>query len=344
MTDQALNEVLAGAIPFSLDLRVPFRGLTQREGVLIRGPYGWGEFAPFDDYPDVRAARWLRAALEAAFTEWPEAAVTAVEVNAIIPGLDASLAGAMARSAIAESGCTVMKVKVGSAELADDEARVVAVRDALDSCLVSGVGRIRLDANGAWQPDQAITALRRLTRYGVELVEQPCAELADIAQVRRSIDVPIAVDECVRMADDPAALDLRGLADRAVIKPATVGGMRAALELADSVGIPVLISGSLDSSVGLMPGVQVAAVLASRDSALAAGLGTGRLLATDLVEQTVVPQGGHISVHRVQPSLEELLAARDQLSEARAQWWRARLQRAWHAGGDAARSWVDDAR
>jgi hypothetical protein len=49
-------------------------------------------------------------------------------------------------------------------------------------------------------------------------------------------------------------------------------------------------------------------------------------------------------VHRVQPSLEELLAARDQLSEERAQWWRERLQDAWNAGGDAARSWVDDAR
>ncbi|MFM1916761.1 MAG: hypothetical protein RJB01_276 [Actinomycetota bacterium] len=344
MTDRALSELLAGAIPFSLELRVPFRGLTHREGVLIKGPYGWGEFAPFDDYSDVRAGRWLRAAVEAAFTQWPETAVTAVEVNAIIPGLDASLAGAMARAAITESGCTVMKVKVGSPELADDEARVVAVRDALDSCLGAGVGRIRLDANGAWQLDQAIAALRRLTRYGVELVEQPCAELSDIAEVRSRIDVPIAVDECLRLADDPATLDLRGSADRAVIKPATVGGMRAALELADSVGLPVLISGSLDSSVGLMPGVQVAAVLSERDSALAAGLGTGRLLAKDLVEHTVVPQGGHISVHRVQPSLEELLAARDQLSEERAHWWRERLQGAWNAGGNAARSWVDDAR
>lgn len=344
MTDQALGEVLAGAIPFALELRVPFRGLTRREGVLIKGPYGWGEFAPFDDYSDARAGRWLCAAVEAAFTQWPETHVSAVAVNAIIPGLDASRAGAMARGAITESGCTVMKVKVGSPALADDEARVVAVRDALDSCLGSGVGRIRLDANGAWQPDQAIAALRRLTRYGVELVEQPCAELADIAQVRRSVDVPVAVDECLRMAEDPAALDLRGSADRAVIKPATVGGMRAALELADSVGIPVLISGSLDSSVGLMPGVQVAAVLADRDSPLAAGLGTGRLLATDLVAETVMPHDGHIAVGRVQPSLEDLLAARDQLGEERAHWWRERLQRAWQAGGDAARPWVDDAR
>lgn len=344
MTDQALSEVLAGAIPFALELRVPFRGLTRREGVLIKGPYGWGEFAPFDDYSDARAGRWLRAAVEAAFTQWPETFLTAVAVNAIIPGLDASRAGAMARDAITESGCTVMKVKVGSPELADDEARVVAVRDALDSCLGIGGGHIRLDANGAWQPEQAITALRRLTRYGVELVEQPCAELADIAQVRRAIDVPIAVDECVRMADDPASLNLRGQADRAVIKPATVGGMRAALEIADSVGVPVLISGSLDSSVGLMPGVQVAAVLGERDTALAAGLGTGRLLASDLVAETVIPREGQIAVGRVQPHLEELLTARDQLSEDRALWWRERLQSAWHAGGDAARSWVDDAR
>jgi O-succinylbenzoate synthase len=325
------DSLRATAIPFAVALRIPFRGLTVREGMVIQGPRGWGEFAPFDDYSDARAARWLTSAVEAAYAPWPTLLRSAIPVNAIIPGVDASTAGLLAREAIAESGCAVIKVKVGSPELADDEARVVAVRDALD---VAGGGVIRLDANGAWSTEQAIRALRRLVAYGVELVEQPCATLEEIAAVRRAVDVPIAVDECVRLADDPGSVSVRDAADVAVIKPPTLGGVLASMRVAESLGVPILVSGSLDTSVGLATPLAFAA--AWPDLHLASGLGTGRLLATDLVEQTIVPRRGALPVVHLAPELDHLLAARDAVSVERVAYWWARLERAWHAGADRA--------
>ncbi|MBM3670340.1 MAG: O-succinylbenzoate synthase [Actinobacteria bacterium] len=318
-------------MPFAVTLRVPFRGVTVREGMVIQGPRGWGEFAPFDDYSDARAARWLVSAVEAAYAPWPALARSAVTANAIIPGVDASTAGLMAREAIAESGCTVIKVKVGSVELADDEARVVAVRDALD---VTGGGAIRLDANGAWSPEQAIRALRRLGAYGIELVEQPCASLEDIAEVRRVVSIPIAVDECVRLASDPQAVSVKEAADYAVIKPSTLGGVTASMRVAESLGVPIVVSGSLDTSIGLATPLAFAG--AWPDLPLASGVGTGRLLATDLVEQTLVPRRGSLPVVHPAPDLDRLLVARDAVPTDRVPYWWSRLKRAWHAGADRA--------
>ena len=70
VADPLLRAVLEGAIPFALPLRRRFRGLDVREGMLLRGPQGWGEFAPFDDYSDRAASRWLDSAIEAAFAEF----------------------------------------------------------------------------------------------------------------------------------------------------------------------------------------------------------------------------------------------------------------------------------
>ena len=156
--DVSLEEVQAACVPIRLPMRYEFRGVRQREGILIKGPSGWGEFSPFEEYNDTIAARWLACALEAAFGEWPSPVRTSVPVNAIVPALDSASAGALAREAIWQLGCHTIKVKVGG-DLPDDEARVVAVRDALDASQVDG--RIRLDANGSWSVAEAERALAR---------------------------------------------------------------------------------------------------------------------------------------------------------------------------------------
>ena len=167
-------------------------------------------------------------------------------------------AGALARAAIVDNGCRTIKVKIGTS-LADDEARVVAVRDALDS--TGADGRIRLDVNGMWSLDQARTSLRRLGRYGIEYVEQPCRDLNDVARLRAEIDIPIAIDEGIRLAGDPTTVRLQGIADYAICKPMTLGGAVATGRVAGAVGVPVVISGSLDSSIGLASCVATAASL-----------------------------------------------------------------------------------
>jgi len=321
--EPTLEELLANAVAYALPMRVDFRGLRVREGMLIKGPNGWGEFAPFDDYTDQRASRWLAAAIEAAWGEFPQAHRNVVEVNAIIPALDSMQAGALAREAVWDHGCRTVKVKVGG-NLAEDEARVVAVRDVLDGAGIEG--GIRLDANAAWSVDEAVSALRRLLAYGIDYVEQPCAELDDVARVRAEVDVAVAIDEGIRLADDPAGIRLDGLVDYAVCKPMTLGGAFATKAIAERIGVPVVISGSLDSGIGLTTCLAAAAALP--DLPLASGLGTGALLVEDLTASPVLPRDGMIEVRRWAPDLDALVRASDRVNPDRLQWWRRRLSRA----------------
>jgi len=331
--DLTLAQILRDAVPYSLPMRQSLRRITEREGLLIRGASGWGEFAPFDDYSAARSAPWLASAVESAFGSWPEPLRDRVPVNAIIPGLSANDAGALARRAVLEHGCTTFKIKVaGLGEvLADDEARVVAVRDAADSTLRSlgddRPARIRIDANGGWSAQDAERALRRLSAYDLEYVEQPCPTVDETAELRGNTDVPIAMDESVRFGE-ARAFDV---ADIIIVKVGPSGGVAAALDLARRWGGPVVVSGALDSAVGLAAGVALAAALGGEPSA--AGLGTGLLLERDVVSPPLVPHDGHLPVQRVAPDLDALMAARDRLGDDKARWWRQRLVDAWEAGG-----------
>ena len=331
--DVTLSDILRDAVPYALPLRRRFRGIDTREGLLIRGPSGWGDFAPFDDYAPRGCALWLASAVEAAFGSWPEPRREIVPVNAIIPAVSAQDAAALARQAVLEHGCTTIKVKVAAMGevLADDEARVAAVRHAADAALASapkpeGVS-IRLDANGGWSADDAIRALARLAAYGIEYVEQPCASVDETLVLRRSLDLPIALDESVRYAD-PRAFEA---ADIVILKAAPLGGVAAALALARAWGGPVVVSGALDSAVGLASGLALAAALTGDPPAC--GLGTGTLLARDVIAPPLVPFEGHLPVERIAPDLDALMAARDLIGDARARWWRQRLVDAWEGGG-----------
>lgn len=326
MTDRHLQRLLDAAVPFALPLRRTFRGVDVREGMLIEGPHGWGEFAPFADYSPQAAARWLASAIEAAFEGWPEPLREFVEVNAIIPELSADEAEELAREAVAR-GCSTIKIKVGgSPDL--DLARIAVVREVLDATFGPSVGRIRLDANAQWTRDQAIAMLERCTRYGIEYAEQPCSSLADLAVVRQETGVRIAVDEGIRTSDDPGSLELGDAADIAIIKPATLGGVRASLELASGLGMPVVVSGAMDSSVGL--GTALAFAGALPELSLASGFGTGALLADDLVAHPVVPAAGRLSIGRIQPDASALERARARVNDPGP--WRDRLTAVWNAG------------
>lgn len=330
--DISLADILRDAVPYALPLTRPFRGITVREGLLIRGPSGWGDFAPFDDYSQRRAAPWLASAVEAAFGHWPEPRREIVPVNAIIPAVPAQDAAALARQAVLEHGCSTIKIKVAAMGelLADDEARVAAVRHAADSAVAS-IGSepvaIRLDANGGWSAVDAARALGRLAAYDIEYVEQPCASVEETLALRRTLEIPVALDESVRFGD-PRAFEA---ADIVIVKVAPLGGVAAALALARSWGGPVVVSGALDSAVGLASGLALAAALTGDPPAC--GLGTGTLLARDVISPPLVPFEGHLPVERIAPDLDALMAARDLIGDDRARWWRQRLVDAWDAGG-----------
>jgi len=202
-------------------MQTRFRGITVREGALIEGPAGWGEFSPFPEYGPRECARWLAGALEAATSGWPTPVRAEIPVNVTVPAVGAEQAHAI----VAGSGCRTAKVKVAERgqPLSADTARVEAVRDALGPD-----GRIRVDANGAWDVAEAQRALRELGRFGLEYAEQPCATLAELAELRRRVDVPVAADESIRRAEDPLAVRAAGAADIVVLKVQPLGGVRAA--------------------------------------------------------------------------------------------------------------------
>lgn len=319
------------AVPYAVPLRRRFRGTELREGMLLRVGDAWGEWAPFPEYDDVTAARWLGGALEAARQQWPTPRRGSIAVNAIVPALAPDVVTALVEDAVGVDGCTVVKVKVGERgqEFADDVARVAAVRAALDDCGAPD-GRIRVDVNGAWSVEDAAERLAVLDDLaaGLEYAEQPCATVDELARLRDRTDVRLAVDEGLRLADsigEQLVASLRAAADVLIVKAAPMGGVGRALAAARAVGLPVTVSGALDTTVGLSAGLALASALP--EPPLACGLGTGRLLAADTTSETAVPRDGRMSVVRHAPDAAALAAARDLVADDRAVWWAQRLTR-----------------
>lgn len=284
--------MLADPLVYATPLRTRFRNIDVRDGVLVRGEAGWGEFSPFWDYDDVESAAWLRAALESATRGWPDPVRTRVPVNVTIPAVGPEAAH---RLVISSGGCTTAKVKVAQTgqDVGEEVARLEAVRDALGPS-----GHIRIDANAAWDLDEALRRLPVLDRAagGLEYAEQPVPEVADLAALRRRQHVPIAADESIRRAADPLAVRRAEAADVVVLKVQPLGGVRACLALAEAVGLPVVVSSALESSVGIAAGLALAGALP--ELPYACGLATVHLLERDAVVSPLLPTDGAMPVLR----------------------------------------------
>lgn len=301
---------------FSIPLRTRFRGITVREGVLLRGDAGWGEFSPFLEYDDEVSRPWLAAAREAADLGWPAPLRDTVPVNVTVPATDPGRAHAIVRA----GGCRTAKVKVAEPgqQLADDLARVEAVRDALGPD-----GLVRVDANGAWDVGAAVRAIAALDRAagGLEYVEQPVASVEDLARVRRRVDVPVAADESIRRAADPYRVRDLEAADVAVLKVQPLGGVRACLRIAEDIGLPVVVSSAIESSVGIAAGVALAAALPELHHAC--GLATVQMLTDDVATAPLLPVDGLLPVGAV--DVDEAALARLAAADDRAAHWRDRV-------------------
>ncbi len=325
VTLPSLDEVRKSAHVVSLPMRVRFRGIVVREALLLDGPYGWGEFSPFVEYDDEEAATWLASGIEAAWQGWPAARRQRVEVNATVPAVPASKVSAV----LDRFGpCGTVKVKVAESGqgLADDVARVRAVRVARPDAA------IRVDANGAWTVAEAVAALRSLSEVGLQYAEQPCTSVEELVALREmldreQVDTVLAADESVRKADDPLRVARTGAVGVAVVKVAPLGGVARTLRVAEqlaALGVRVVVSSALDTSVGIAAGVAAAAALP--DAPLACGLGTVALFESDVCRQPLTPSSGELPVLTVAP-----LPDPDRFSAepARSEWWLDRLERCW---------------
>jgi O-succinylbenzoate synthase len=316
-----LEELLAGAHVVSLPMRVKFRGIMERESLLLQGPAGWGEFCPFPEYGDAEASRWLASAVEAAWQGFPAPLRGVIPVNATVP----AVAAGRVPEVLARFG-RVDAVKVKVAEqgqtLDDDAARLAAVRSALPDAA------IRVDANGGWDVPAAVEALTRLAGVGLEYAEQPVPTIEGLAEVRsrlRTAGTPvlIAADESVRKESDPLRVARAGAADLIVVKVAPLGGVRRALDLVAQAGLPAVVSSALDTSVGIRAGLALAAALP--ELPYACGLGTVSLFESDITSDPLVADDGAIRLRDVaaDAGLLEQYAA----TPARRDWWLDRLRR-----------------
>ncbi|HXT42874.1 MAG TPA: o-succinylbenzoate synthase [Pseudonocardiaceae bacterium] len=325
MTDPTtINTVDFGAARvYAIPMRTRFRGITVREGMLIEGPAGWGEFCPFTDYDDTVSASWLATTIEQCTLGWPEPVRDRISINCTVPPVGPD----RAHEITARSGCRTAKVKVADhpESLAEDLARVEAVRDALGPS-----GAIRVDANGVWDVDSAVAAIRLLDKAvgGLEYVEQPCRTIEELAAVRRQVDVRIAADESIRRAEDPLRVAVAGAADVAVIKCTPLGGVRRSLQVAEAARLPCVVSSALETSVGLAAQVALAGALPELD--FACGLGTLSLLDGDVVPDaaSLRPVDGYLAIPRTPPTPDPALLDTYELTDPeQAAWWRDRLAR-----------------
>ncbi|MGA1836342.1 o-succinylbenzoate synthase [Herbiconiux sp. 11R-BC] len=325
MTDlPALDELLHRLRVVAIPLHTRFRGQTVRELALFEGPEGWTEFSPFPEYADAEAASWLAAAIEFGWAPTPPLLRTRIPVNATLPAVAAT---EVARVLAHYDGCRTVKVKVAETgqTLDDDVARVRETRR-----ILGPEGRIRLDANGGWNVDEAEHAVHRLVEFDLEYLEQPCATVPELAEIRERtayLGVPIAADESVRKAEDPLAVARAGAADLVIVKAQPLGGIRRALAVVAEAGLPAVVSSALESSVGIAMGAHLAAALPELD--YDCGLATVDLFTGDVVPAgaSLVPRGGSIPVSRPEP--DPALLGRFEASPERTAWWHARISRCW---------------
>jgi O-succinylbenzoate synthase len=309
----ALDELLERLHVVALPMRVRFRGIDVREVALIEGPCGWGEFGAFVEYQPPEAAHWLASGIEAAYSPSPEPVRDRIPINATVPAVDAArVPEVLAR--FPGAGTAKVKVAEPGQTLADDVARVEAVR--------ALVPVVRVDANGGWTVAEAAAAARALTASGpLEYLEQPCATVPELAELRRLVDVPVAADESIRKASDPLRVVRERAADVAVVKVAPLGGVARLLDVARQIDIPIVLSSALDSAVGMTRGLLAAGCLPTLQHAC--GLGTGGLFVEDVAD-VARSVDGFLPVGPVAPDPARLagLAA----GPARRDWWIGRVR------------------
>lgn len=308
--DQSLLETMRVV---ALPMKTNFRGIKVREVALFKGEYGWGEFSPFLEYSEAESAPWLLSAIEAATKPRPELFRQSIKVNGTMPALN----NPEEIEGIVNSfpGVNTFKVKVGD-NLSEDIARLAKVR------ALRPQSKLRIDVNGNWSVGEAITNLRAIYENigPLEYVEQPCATVEELRELKEKLqnNIPIAGDEVLRKARDPFAIDLKGAVDILMLKVQPLGGIVRAHKLAEHHKLPVVVSSSLESAVGISYGLFLAASLPELN--FDCGLGTGSLLATNVAELPII--NGEIQIREFEPEFSG-----NEVAPERYEWWKNRVMK-----------------
>ena len=302
----------------ALPVKSNFRGLKIREVAVFEGPAGWSEFSPFIEYQNKEAAAWLKAAIESATLATPTGIRDVILINATIPNIPVTEVAALLKDF---DGCNTVKIKVN--DYKNDRAIAAEVIRVIPSA------KIRIDANGAWNLEEAVINIRNYEDEFVshlDYVEQPCIDIADLKLLRKKIKTKIAVDESIRKHLNGDLTKLKEVADIAIIKWAPSGGITAALNLIEKIKLPVVVSSALDSSIGISNGLSLASAIPNLYGPC--GLGTVALLKADVTSAPLVASNGVLKNQKITPDrISELKAGKD-----RQTWWQDRANAIYDGG------------
>ncbi len=205
-----------------------------------------------------------------------------VAVNAAIGAADNTLIHRIREAS--QRGFRVLKVKVGVGDAGEELGLLQGVAARLPPEI-----SFRLDANGAWDERVARSFLEGLAGLPVESVEEPLAgaDPEGLLRLARVAPFPLALDESLpRLIADGWSTRLP--AQRIVVKPMVLGGIRPAMRLARKSGRTVIVTTTLEAAPGRWIVAQLAAAL---DTGLCHGLDTGGWLAEDVSEGPTVESG-----------------------------------------------------
>ncbi|MCH7662098.1 MAG: dipeptide epimerase [Euryarchaeota archaeon] len=178
-----------------------------------------------------------------------------------------------------ERGYGTLKVKLGTER---DEEIIETVRKEAPEAT------IRVDANEAWSPREAVRKIEALSGYGVEFVEQPVpAENPEgMAFVRERSALPIAADEsCVTLSDIPQVAEIADIANVKLMKCGSLREARAMFEAARAHGLETMLGCMNESNASIAAACQFAPLLDYAD------LDGSLLLAEDPYEGVSMPAG-----------------------------------------------------
>ncbi|HEY7853932.1 MAG TPA: o-succinylbenzoate synthase [Aquiluna sp.] len=304
-----------------LPLTTSFRGLTTRELVVFKGSKRWAEFSAFVEYDDQEAANWLKAALSFANDDLPEIKREWIPVNATLPAVPLPEVDSVLGSF---PGFRTVKIKV-SENPGSKEQDLARIRHVFEN--YPGT-KIRLDANGALRVNEAIEIIEELGEIKLQYFEQPVRTIGELSQLReeiarRGLKTKIAADESIRKVSDPLRVAKEQAADIAVLKVQPLGGIASAAAIAKQSGLEVVVSSALESSLGIVQGLYLAASLDSLD--YDCGLWTQNLLADDIVAEPLEVLDASIKVSVPEIDLDKL--ERYRVTDDREKFWLERIER-----------------
>jgi o-succinylbenzoate synthase len=189
-------------------------------------------------------------------------------------------------------GYTCLKLKIGGLDFATELDILQSIRE------VAGPGEltIRVDANGAFKPEDAFRKLERLARYDLHSIEQPIkqGQRAQMEQLCAYSPIPVALDEeliGVRMYEEQVELLDQVKPPYIILKPTLVGGLQATatwINLAEERNCGWWITSALESNIGLNA---ISQFTAEYPVNMPQGLGTGQLYHNNIASPLAIADG-----------------------------------------------------